>query len=90
MSSENIVVATDTPLIGFPSPRQATQVLIDNILESNPCSLTVLDLLDSEIDATPSSKLVINISEMDVTQTPPLSEFSVPTLEAEQAERRRK
>ena len=90
MSSENIVVAPETPLIGNPSPRHATQALNDNILESNSCSLPVLALLDSEIDATLSSKLVINISEMHVTQTPPLSETSVPTLEAEQAERRRK
>ena len=90
MSSYNIIVAPDTPLIGFLSPGPATKALIDNILESNPCSLPVLDLLDSRIDTNLSSKLVSIITEELVTQTPPQSKTSEQFPEAEQAERKRK
>ena len=59
-------------------------------MESNPCSLPVLDLLDFRIDLNLSSKLVNNITEEHVTQTLPPSKTFEPTLEAEQAERERK
>ena len=50
----------------------------------------MLDLLDSRIDANLSSKLVNNITEEHVIQTPPPSETSEPTPEAEQAEKKTK
>ena len=59
-------------------------------MKSNPCSLPVLDLPDSRIDANLSSKLVNNITEEHVIQTPPPSETSEPTPEAEQAGKKKK
>ena len=50
----------------------------------------MLDLLDSRIDANLSSKLVNFITEEHVKQTPPPSETSEPTPEAEQAEKKQK
>ena len=85
-----IVVAPDTPLIGFLSPGPSTQTLTDDSLESIPFPVPELGFVDSQTDATPLSKLVNNVTEEHVTQTPPQSKTSEPTPEAEQAERRRK
>ena len=76
-------------MIGFPSPELSTKELIVHILESNRCSVPVLDLLDSQLDANLPSKLVFNITEEHVIQTPPPNETE-PTPEAEQAERKKK
>ena len=68
--------APDTPLIEFASPGASSQGLIDNFLELNPLSLSVLDYRDSQLDASLSSKTVRKDTKKSDTKTPPPKDTS--------------
>ena len=89
-TSQIIVVAPDTPLIGFSSPGPSTQALFDDILESNPFPLPELDFLDSQFDATPSIKKVPNANEEPEKASPQPEETAETSPETEPVQKREK